>query len=223
MGLLDMSYKFESVPFKAAAAFAYISGDKYPFNTEQNKRFKGFIPYGDHFYLGKEVESYIVLAAKKMPRPIDFILNLKYARNNRDDVSNLEFIGVSGSWKPLPNKKTLAIKSSLLSFWEATTLKKWDKYACIPANFVGWEGWHSGWTTTEDASRHLGVEFNMNVKYQPISAVAFKSYFSMFVPGQLYKDVEYQPNYMTRKGPKSTLGLGHDVIYYIAAAVEYKF
>ena len=56
MALADLSYTWDSHPFKAAAAAGYISGDNYPYNEEVSRSFKGFIPLRSR-YKGMGVQN----------------------------------------------------------------------------------------------------------------------------------------------------------------------
>jgi len=246
MGLIDAKYKFEEVPVSVSAAMAYISGDKYPFNNEQNKRYKAFIPYGDYNYIGKYVISQIVLDAKKLPRPVDISYHHQYAHNNVKDCSNLMYCGLGAKWKPFANKKKLMLRSHLMWFWETTTLKKWDKHASLPMkwnpvnsrqeNIILGKRWgvetHAetswkGWMACEDASRMLGTELNFEAQYRPVPNCIFLLQIACFLPGQLYKDLDGQPNERTKSGPKAKLegvyGLGHDPVWRIASALDFRF
>lgn len=244
MAAIDAEYSFEKIPVKVAATATYISGDKYPFNEECNttKRYKGFIPYGDYEYVGKYVFSQIMLDARKLPRPTDLSWHDQYAHNNVKDSSNLMYLGVGSTWHPFKNKKKLMLRSNLLFFWQDATLKKWSKSQPLPDSFVGWdvdnEGvWFKGsaedlerkrigWTTCDDASRMLGTELNFEAQYRPVPNCIFFFQFGCFLPGQLYKDLDGQPNDRTRRGPKAAegvYGLGHDTVWRCAFSLDYRF
>lgn len=223
MGVLDMKYEFEEVPVAIAAAGAYISGDKYPYNTEKDKRYRAFIPYGDYYYVGKYVYSQVLLEERKLPRPVNISLHHRYAFNNDQDMSNLAYLGTGVDWRPFKDKNRLSLKSNVLWFWETTTLKKWDQHGKLPtregagdALFNGNRSWFTsngvwqepvddrsiatasrydkGWETKEDASRYLGLELNFEAQYRPIKNCIILAQLGCFMPGQLYKDVEHMPN-----------------------------
>ena len=225
MGVVDMSYEFESVPVKIAGAGGYISGDKYPYNTEIDKRYKGFIPYGDHDYVGKDVKSHIVFESRKLSRPMDICYRTGYAFHNYDDITNLQYLGFSVDWKPLENKDTLRLESNLMWFWQTTTLKKWDKTKSVPSTFLGWSSWDSakkGWESEQDASRMLGTEINFTTEYQPLTNCLFTTKLACFFPGQLYKDIEGMPDQLD-SSYTGMVGLGHDPVFRVEVIFDYKF
>ena len=240
MGAVDMKWEFETVPVVIAATGTYASGDKYPFNDEMNKRYKAFLPYGDYNYSGKYVKSQIVLEAKKLSRPIDISYHHQYAFNNVEDMSNLAFLGLGTEWRPFEDKQKLLLQSNLLWFWETTTLKKWYKEQPLPSGFEGTVSWaknestgvwykdghDKGWKTCDDASKMLGTELNFEVQYRPVDNCLFLMQLGCFIPGQLYKDLDGQPNERTKDGPQAyvgNFGLGHDPVWRGTLSLDYRF
>ncbi len=264
MFVVDMKYDFEEVyGLSVAAAGGYISGDKYPFNDEKNKRYKAFLPYGDYNYNGKFVLSQIVLNDRKLPRPVNFSYHDQYAHNNVKDMSNLVYLGTGVSWKPFAGeeKNKLKLQSNVMFFWQNTTLKKWDKMGRLPKeiyygddisnqknigerwqaheltdigsnSYVWYKGdtWDCGhpvgWQSNNDASRHLGTELNFEAQYRPVKNCILLAQLACFVPGQLYKDLDGQPNINTHNGPKASegvYGLGHDLVWRAAMSLDYRF
>jgi hypothetical protein len=132
MGVIDMKYEFEDVPLSVAVAGAYISGDRYPYNEEKDKRYRGFIPYGDYNYIGKYVYSQVLLEERKLPRPVDISYRFQYAFNNIEDMSNLAYLGTGVEWKPFKDKNKLMLRSNILWFWETIDLKVWNKEQELP-------------------------------------------------------------------------------------------
>jgi hypothetical protein len=132
MGVIDMKYEFEDVPLSVAVAGAYISGDRYPYNEERDKRYKGFIPYGDYNYIGKYVYSQVLLEERKLPRPTDISYHFQYAFNNIEDMSNLAYLGTGVEWRPFKDKNKLMLRSNILWFWETVDLKVWNKEEPMP-------------------------------------------------------------------------------------------
>jgi hypothetical protein len=132
MGVVDMKYEFEDVPLSVAVAGAYISGDRYPYNEERDKRYKGFIPYGDYNYIGKYVYSQVLLEERKLPRPTDISYHFQYAFNNIEDMSNLAYLGTGVEWRPFKDKNKLMLRSNILWFWETVDLKVWNKEEKMP-------------------------------------------------------------------------------------------
>jgi len=235
MAAVDMKWEFEKVPVEIAGAGAYISGDKYPYNTEKDKRYKQFIPYGDANYIGKYVLSQVVLDARRLPRPIDISYRHQYAFNNDTDMGNLAYIGTGATWRPFKDRKKLMLQSNILWFWETTTLKKWGKEEKLPTYvFVNYDGeyevgdpfegdsWSSGtggawlrpntdyetgWMDKDQyASRMLGTELNFEVQYRPVRNCIILGQLGVFIPGRLYKDLDGQPNVNTINGPKAAVG-----------------
>ena len=245
MGVVDMKFAFEEVPVVISAAGGYISGDKYPYNTEQNKRYKAFIPYGDFNYAGKYVKSHIVMEERSLPRPVDLSYRYQYAFNNDQDLSNLAYLGTGVQWRPFENKEKLLFESNIMWFWEATAVKKWDKTKKMPTAFKD-GGWHAcseradywgtvnadgyckqvGWKSDDTASRALGTELNFEVQYRPIENCLFLVQLACFLPGQLYKDLDGQPNVNTKDGPAAhvgTFGLGSDPVWRGIVSFNFKF
>ena len=222
MGLVDMQYEFEKVPVAIAAAGAYISGDKYPFNdlTEKTRRYKGFIPYGDYNYVGKFVHSQVLLEERKLPRPLDRAThNLNRSFNNIEEMSNLAYLGLGTTWKPFKDEKEkLMLQTNLLWFWETIDIPKWDEENSTEA-------------LCSDASRMLGTELNFEAQYRPVPNCILLAQFGCFIPGQLYKDLDGQPNNRTYTGPKAAevddidrqYGLGHEPVFRTSIALDYKF
>jgi len=256
MGAVDMKYEFEKVPVIIAATATYISGDKYPFNSECgcSKRYKAFLPYGDYDYIGKYVYSQVVLDARKLPRPTDISYRHGYAFNNVKDTSNLAFLGLGTTWHPFEDKNKLMFRTNLLWFWQTATLKKWNKACPLPYDggresylFQGDKTWthdsigiwstgssgicgkdyyRKGWKSCDDASRMLGTELNFEVQYRPVRNCIFLAQLGCFIPGDLYKDLDGQPNERTKDGPQAAsgvYGLGHDPVWRGALSLDYRF
>jgi len=252
MGVVDMKYAFEEVPVVISAAGGYISGDKYPYNTEQTKRYKAFIPYGDYNYAGKYVKSQIVMEERSLPRPVDLSYRYQYAFNNDQDLSNLAYLGTGVQWRPFEDKEKLMFESNIMWFWEATAVKKWDKTKHLPAELqYGNGGWgydgtdwyiHNadygvrgesadnshkvGWKSDDTASRALGTELNFEVQYRPVENCLFLVQLACFLPGQLYKDLDGQPNLNTKDSPvahSGVFGLGNDPVWRGIVSFNFKF
>ena len=245
MGLVDAAYKFEDAPLKAAVAAGYIGGDAYPFNTEngegvnalqpnqgKNKTYKGFIAQRAA-YVGKEIHSFYVFDRQVLQRPTSFINQLMFADNNFRDYSNLMFVGSNVVWYPLQDKKKLTVEPNVISFWEASAPYKWDKNgrhpndryrALLTANNGGVS---PGWLSDKKASAHLGVELNVVMNYEIVKGCTlyFKGW--IFKPGQLYRDIEGQPNRVgrrrSREGVTSFYQFGADSTVGFYTGFDYKF
>ena len=230
MGIVDLSYDFDNYPVRVSGAAGYISGDHYPYNDELDKRYRAFIPYGDHNYLGHDVKSYVIMYLRRVPRPTDISYRLANAQNNFDDISNLQYLGLGTEYKPLRNDRML-LTTNVMWFWEACPPKQWDVNASVyspyntqhvisgdqSAGYVG--GWSYGWETEQDASKFLGTEINATLEYLPVERLLVKCIGGIFFPGSLYKDVEGMPN----TKDNNYTGLGHDPVLYLNLGVEYKF
>ena len=80
--------------------------------------------------------------------------------------------------------------------------------------------------TDDDASRMLGTELNFEVQYRPVKNCILLAVIGCFIPGQLYKDVEGQPNENTVNSPKAyegVYGLGHDPVWRLGFSADYRF
>ena len=171
MAVCDMKWDFEEVPVSIALAGAYISGDKYPYNTERDKRYRGFLTYGDYSYVGKYVYSQVVLEARKLPRPVDISYHHQYAFNNVKDMGNLAYIGTGAEWRPFRDKNKLMLRSNILWFWETVSLKKWNVKQPLPQKdgatdlFEGSLSWptydqnnEEVWVSSSNTDLEIGTE-----------------------------------------------------------------
>jgi len=203
MGLLDVSYTAPSKKWTLAAAVGYISGAEYPFDTEEDKRYTGFIPLRDANYQGHIVKSYAVLAARRIARPSTYSNLLLYAPNNYEDSSNLQYFGFGSAFRPCEERNKLLIESNLLYFWQDVAPYVWDKTATRdfgdPSINGIWQKFQSdahftGYQTTRRASKQLGLELNTVVTWTPVSSVEIRALFATYIPGKLYEDIEGTPN-----------------------------
>lgn len=234
LGVADVVYTFKDIPLKTAFAVAYIGGDSYPFNTEngsnqeQSKSYKAFICQRPA-YAGKNVESIMIFQQPAILRPVNIVNRRLLGENNLNDLSNLQFIGANVIWSPLASKK-LSIKPNVLMFWETAQLKKWDATAQHPdaairksLTSMGVTGWYG----EQDASKFLGVEVNAIINYELFKN--FNYYFKgfMFNPGQLFKDLNGQPNmYGLRVNPDGTrkvIMAGTDFAFGCNTGFQFKF
>ncbi|MEI7503432.1 MAG: glycine-rich domain-containing protein [Paludibacter sp.] len=233
MGLCDIGYEFEKIPFKICAAMGLISGDNYPYNEEVNKTYRGFLPLRDINYQGHLVKSVAIFTYRLMPRPLNIATGDILARSNIDDSSNIRFFGFGVDYAPLKDKKQLSLNANLAFFWEDADLYIWDKNGSIPvpevpAGDASIQTWNTyavarakedsrqaytgdssslnstcgldleGWQGTILASKRLGTEINFQATYRLTkkSDMIFRG--GYFFPGQLYKDLDGQPNILTR-------------------------
>jgi hypothetical protein len=198
MGVVDMKYEFEDVPVSIAAAGAYISGDRYPYNEEKDKRYRGFIPYGDYNYVGKYVYSQVLLEERKLPRPVDISYHFQYAFNNIEDMSNLAYLGSGVEFKPLKDKNKLMLRSNILWFWEAIDLKVWHNEEKMPYKegtndtqvfngAVSWPKQDQIWRSDVVKTDYLGSNFYHTKGWKT------KDDASRFLGTELNFEVQYRP------------------------------
>lgn len=233
MALADVAYTFNNYPFKVAAAGGYIGGDTYPYNEETNRPYKAFIAQRG-YYRGRHVKPLFMFERLALARPMNVIHRKLYAENHYRDYSNLQFIGASGTWYPLSNKKKMSLDSNLVFFWVASDMKKWDKNANAAADIgrtsagiLSRKFNVKGWQSKEDASKFLGTEINLLLNYYIVKncRLYFNGY--LFFPGQLYKDLDGQPNRFTRRkdsnGTTTYHGQGSSMASGFYTGFDYKF
>jgi len=245
MGLLDATYTFDEYA-KMSCACGYVGGDDYPFNTEVNKDYHGFIPLRDGNYVGRGVTSFVVLYPRKVPRPTAFSDDAMFAYNNYQTMQNLIFVGVGGQWFPHQGKETFMLEMNALYFWEVKPPYTWDKtkkrvFAANTATDSNGDGkedtlykylqdkelFFSGSATTQRASSRLGAELNAVVKWKPFDNCEFVSRIGFFFPGKLYRDIGGMPNINTirvdKDGENRFDDLGSKVITGGMLRLTYKF
>ena len=243
MGLCDLSYAFQAVPVKVGTAIGFISGDGYPYATEEDKTYHGFLPMRDTLYQGKAVQSLAIFGLRLMPRPLNISYKDLVAFNNIDDISNLAYFGLGCEWAPFVDKEKLIINSYILFFRQNAVLYSWDKYGthadelkegALKAQQVNVHFRDPGnddalgWVSADQyASKYLGTELNAQLFYNITDSCRFDLKIMIFMPGQLYKDLEGQPNQVT----KMLLGndtirynsLGSDTAWFVTTGINYKF
>ena len=243
MMLVEVSYTFENKPVKLAAAAGYISGDSYPYNNEVSHTFHGFIPQRSR-YRGLAVKNFLIFDRLVIPRPLNISYRTLSAFNDVKDLSNLQFLGVGATWYPLKKRDRLSLTTDIMLLWEVAQLKAWDKKGTHPDPLIEAQlerlrntiltgpgapipTLFSGWESTKPASRMLGAEFDFKVRYQLLDHCDIFGYCSFFVPGQLYKDLDGQPNSITQRVDKAGLlrydSLGSSVAFAGMLGVHYKF
>ncbi|MFH1831319.1 MAG: hypothetical protein ABH827_00810 [bacterium] len=249
MAVADVSYQFTKYPFKVAGALGHISGDNYPYNEETSRDYKGFIPMRSR-YKGHAVQSILFFDRQVVPRPVNICNRTLYAFNNLKDLSNLEFIGFAGTWFPLKDHDKMSLTTDLMFFWEDAQLKKWDKnlrlddkseeylsvqraklgFPGVPRTYTGTDAdklLNKGWVGSQDASHMLGTEIDVRMHYRIINECDFYTKAAVFIPGQLYKDLDGQPNELTRRLDDMNLSkyesLGSEVAYGFIVGLNCKF
>ena len=226
MAIADIGYTFDNYPFRVAGTAGHISGDNYPYNEEVDKTYHGFIPQRSR-YKGLDVRSTLIFDRLVIPRPLNITYRTMYAFNNLKDVSNLEFLGVGGTWYPFKKRTKGTLTANCIFFWEDANLYKWDKDGHHPDPLIeaqiaydraklGFRGvnpiyksedyyknsnpdaTNKGWLSDQTASRFLGAEIDVKGQIQLISECRLQGKVCLFVPGGLYKDLDGQPNELTQ-------------------------
>lgn len=251
MALLDVSYDFKKLPINIAGALGYISGDEYPFNDENSKTYHGFIPMRSR-YNGLSVKNTLIFDRLVLPRPLNIDYRTMYAHDNLKDLANLQFFGAGLTWYPFKEKRKCLLNSDLMFFWESGRLYKWDKNGHHPdpeiesqiafdRAYLGFPGvtprydaktttqdpTNKGWLSNETASRFLGAELDLRAEYKPIKDCSFSGQVCLFFPGQLFTDLEGQPNILTQYvdnlGLSHYESLGDKFAYSFIVGIDYKF
>jgi hypothetical protein len=251
MALADVSYTLDEWPYKITTAAGYIGGDTYPYNEETSRTFRGFIPMRSR-YTGYSMENFLVFNRLVINRPLNISNRTMWAYNNLKDLSNLQFLGVGLIWYPCDDRKKCSCTTNIWGLWEVAHLKKWDRYGHHPDSKVetqialerarlGFPGvprtyeearqetkiGNSGWISDKDASRMLGVEIDMRADYVFLDHAKGFALLSLFMPGALYKDLEGQPNFCTRRvdnqGFSHYDSLGSEPAFAIVIGLNYKF
>ena len=226
MFVFDLAYQVQDYPILASMALGYFSGGDYPYNDtvgqfhageggfatltqsqqatdgKKDRTFKGFVPLRDWGYRGMWCNPLIMFSAGVIPRPVDVDLNSLTTFNDADCATNLIFLGLGGTWRPLQDKKALAVSGASFFHWEARPPHKWSVSAALPGQDaddgavknVGPGLGVKGWYVTDRASSFLGTEFNMVVDYKVAADCDLSVRGGIFFPAQLYADVAGQPN-----------------------------
>jgi hypothetical protein len=255
MFMADVGYTFEHNPFRIAASFGHISGDNYPYNDECSKTYHGFIPQRSR-YKGHDVRSTLIFDRLVIPRPLNIAYRTMYAFNNLKDVSNLELLGFGGTWYPFRKEEKGALTANLIFFWEDANLYKWDKCGHHPDPLteaqiaydrarLGFRGvnpsykavdyyknnkpdpTNSGWLSNEKASRFLGAEIDLKGELKLVDECRLSGKICGFIPGQLYRDLDGQPNELTQyvdpQGLSHYESLGNKFAYAFIVGLDYLF
>ena len=255
MAIADIGYSFDKYPFRVAGTAGHISGDSYPYNEEVDKTYHGFIPQRSR-YMGLDVRSTLIFDRLVIPRPLNICNRTMYAYNNLKDLSNLDFLGVGGTWYPFKKKARGMLTANCIFFWEDAMLYKWDKNGHHPdpsieaqiafdRAILGFRGVapvyksndyykngtpdpsNKGWLSNETASRFLGTEIDLKGEVKIINECRFNGKICLFVPGQLYRDLDGQPNELTQyidtQGLSHYESLGHKYAFAFIVGLDYIF
>jgi hypothetical protein len=230
MAFADVSYTFDQWPYKLTTAAGYISGDNYPYNDENNHTYHGFVPMRSR-YTGYSMDNFLIFDRLVIPRPLNIANRTMYAYNNLKNLSNLQFLGIGLTWYPYHDRTKGYCTANLWGLWEVAHLKAWDRYGHHPDLNIdnqialerarlGFPGvprekstptavptGNTGWLSGKDASRMLGVEIDVRATYNFLDNASGYALLCLFMPGQLYRDLEGQPNVTTRR--VDAQGLSH--------------
>jgi hypothetical protein len=237
MGVVDLACRSRSGRVTLGASAGVVSGDTYPYNTQEDKKYSGFLPLRDQNYFGKYVRSFAMFYGRKIPRPNDMADHKMYAYNHDESTANLRWFGVGGQIHPLKNPQELTIIPVWFSFWEDMPPAKWDNEATRTFG----DGMHDaiykssqakyGFSGAADpevlASRHLGYELSLCAVWKPMSNCEISCALSAFLPGQLYRDVKGMPNYRTRflkpNADVQLQGLGSGVVLGASGKMAFRW
>ncbi len=182
MGVVDAAYTFPKVDLKIAAEFGYATGDRNPLVDEKDQSYNGFVGLLEA-YAGYRVPSVFVLDARKLKRPLTSRFD---DRDAQDDASfsDIYYIGTGATWFPIEhNVDKFKLNPNVLFYWKEDKTKRFDPCAC------GGQGAF----TDKDASRYLGAEFNIRMKYELLDSMLFTADFALFFPGNFYDQVKGIP------------------------------
>ncbi len=238
MVLGDIAYTFDKEPFRICGSAGHISGDRYPYNDEVSRSFKGFIPLRSR-YRGLGNQNFLMFDRQVTPRPLNISYRTLYAFNDQKDLSNLQFIGLGGTWYPFKDRTKMTVTLDIMWLWEAARLYTWDKNGKHPDPAIeaqlmrlrntvnGVPTKFSGWETNRHAHRMLGTEVDIKTHYQLLDHCSWTTKFVMFFPGRLYKDLDGQPNIITQRideqGFEKSDSLGHQVAFAFVTGLNYRF
>lgn len=186
MAVADMGYWILQDKLRIATTAGIASGDinpnanlADPLSAKVDGTYDGFVSLQE-LYAGNMVKSVFVMGgAKKLVRPLSAPNTGNKFSPTIDSFSNLVFSGTGLTYKNTLNGRKIAINPNVLTYWEHVAGNKFDI--------------NTGLTTSEKASKNLGVEFNVITKINLSEDLVFDCMFAMFRPGQHYTDVKGQP------------------------------
>ena len=224
MGVLDVAYQFVEQKVKIAAAYGFASGDQNPHRDEYNGTYSGWIGLNE-WYTGKEVTSIFILDSRVTKRPMTLRAGEDAAEaNQQEDLTDgsfcdLHYIGGSLTWIPTNVfKNPLILNPNVLFFFKDHTSPAYDLI-------------NDQASTTKKASSFLGMEWNLQSKYELMKDLYLSGVFAMFVPGSYYGDIKgakLKDDLATVLGAttsddKAKFRVGNDIGYGFNFGLEYKF
>ncbi|NDD54479.1 hypothetical protein EBZ39_11500 [bacterium] len=238
MVMADVVHDVQRIPVVVAGALGYISGDAYPYNDETSRNFYGFIPQRSR-YRGYGVKSFLVFDRLVIPRPLNISYRTLYAYNDLKDLSNLKFLGFGATWFPWEKRSKGHLGLDVMFLAEVAKLYAWDVNGRHPDaaietqlvrlrnTFAGKGTLFRGWQSSKRTSKYLGYEVDLRAHYELLDHCDAYCRFSLFVPGQLYKDLDGQPNILTRRTDDSGFArydtLGSSTALGIMLGMQYRF
>lgn len=235
MALVDIGYECIDLPLRIGAAAGYISGDQYPYNQEIGGTYHGFIPLRSR-YKGESVKSVLIFDRLVIPRPMNISYKELYAFNHLKNLSDLQYLGLGLTWYPTEKRKLFSVTNDLMFFWKDAHINKWDTNGTCPDSLASQPNQlpfdqqqlhFTGWESTNNASRFLGAELDIKVLYQFLDQCKFLAKCCLFFPGQLYKDLDGQPNVATRRiddlGNIHYDSLGNQTAFGFICGLDYRF
>lgn len=224
MGVVDMAYQFVDAKTKVAAAYGFASGDKNPHRDEVNGTYRGWIGLNE-WYSGKEVTSVFILDSRVTKRPMTLRAGEDAAEENQQEdltdgsFCDLHYVGGSLTWVPTHLfKHPFILNPNVLFFFKDHISPAYDL-----ANDKAF--------TNKNASSFLGMEWNLQSKYELMKDLYLTGVFAMFVPGSYYSDIKgakLKEDLATVLGAttsddKAKFRVSNDIGYGLNFALEYKF
>lgn len=182
----------EDKKLKLVGTVAWATGDENPNLDLDNQNdstvdgdYQGFIGLQE-IYSGKRVPSFFLIGSNSAVRPLSSpsytTIGTSRTPGFATDISgftNLVFIGggIDSNFN-ISNKSTI-FKANVLSYWQDMATKKYDA-----VNQVGLD---------EYANKHLGVEFNTELRMVMLKELSAYFMLGVFVPGQHYEDIKGKP------------------------------
>ncbi len=191
-----------------------------PSDTRSDIVYEGFIPIQE-VYTGDRIRSTFVLGGGGLNRLLDTPDSGNGIASIADSFTNLIFNGCSLRIITKFWGKSVVIQPNILSYYSDFTGNKFDMA--------------TGRITTEQASNHLGVEFNMFSTVTFTDSLKSTFVWIVFLPGQQYRDIKGKPftadqrriiNKYLGSGnplPEDLPVLGSDIVFGASWLLGYSF
>lgn len=217
MAVVDAAYLIRPINVKLAATYGFASGDEHSNFCESDKTYTGFVGMLEG-YSGSKVESLYLLGGRFTRRP----LPLQPGQSEVSDesaFSDLQYVGTSASWLPFKDPKLMSLSTNILLFWKEAATRAYNA--------------DCGTFSDCCASKYLGTEWNMRLKYQTIKDLSIFADIGLFFPGGFYKDIKGMPfaddmfNKLDKSAQtlvnKNDMRIGDNMAYTLNAGFIYKF